>query len=94
MTGSPRTEFGVQRAELKRRQDAEAAELLRLIAHSLDAMADALDWDDGIMGSLAGAGLVNHLPALPKHIRDVLAEYLTDEAAISYRADQAYMEAM
>jgi hypothetical protein len=65
---------------------------LRDIAHLVESMADALDEDDGILGSLAGQGLANHLPALPKHIRDVFMEYLSDEAAAGYAADVRYFE--
>ena len=72
----------------------EAAELLRLIASHLETMAQALDEDDDIMGALAGMGLANHLPMLPKHIRDVLIENLDDEAARGVRAETLYMAEM
>lgn len=76
-----------------RKYAEETAALLRDVAQSLDAMAGALEDGDDIMGSLAGMGLANHLPALPKNVRDTLAEYLTDEAAAGYRADLLYFEA-
>jgi hypothetical protein len=67
------------------------AETLRAVAQMVEGLAYALEHDDEIMGSISGQGLANHLPALPKHVRDVFAEYLTDEAARSYRADLAYL---
>lgn len=83
-------------AQKARRHEAyrtTTAATLRDVAQSLEAMADALEKDDGILGSLAGQGLANHLPALPKNVRDTLAECLTDEAAAGYRADLLYFEA-
>lgn len=68
------------------------ASQLRDIAYFVETMARALDEDDGIMGALAGQGLANHLPALPKHIRDVFMEYLDDEAAAAYKAELRYFE--
>lgn len=72
----------------------DAAELMRLIASHVETMAKALDEDDDILGSLAGMGLANHLPMLPKHIRDVLMEHLDDDAARATRADALYMDEM
>lgn len=73
-------------------QHRPTAELLRDIAGMLEGMADAIDDDDGILGSLCSEGLANLMPALPKHVRDVLADLLTDEAARSFRADLAYLD--
>jgi hypothetical protein len=70
----------------------EWAKQLRDVAYFIETMAQALDEDDSILGSLAGQGLANHLPALPKHIRDVFLEYLSDEAAAGYVADLRYIE--
>lgn len=72
----------------------DAAELLRLIASHLETMAKALDEEDDILGALSGMGLANHLPMLPKHIRDVFIEYLDDEAARASRAETLYWEEM
>lgn len=70
---------------------ATTAETLHAIAQMLDGLADALVGDDEIVGVLCSEGLANHLPALPAHVRHVLADLLTDEAARSYRADLAYL---
>jgi hypothetical protein len=59
----------------------------------MEAMADALDDEDDILGAISGMNLAENLPALPKHIRDVLMEYLSDEAAAGQRADLLYMQA-
>lgn len=71
----------------------DTAEILRVVGQMFAAMADALDEDDGILGSIAGMGLYESLPALPKHIRDVIAELVTDDAARSWRADYLYIHA-
>ena len=72
----------------------DAAETLRLVAFGCEGMADALDSDDGILGAMNGMVLANHLPALPKHIRDVFMEYLSDEEAAGLRSERLYMDAM
>ena len=73
---------------------APAAETLRTLAYGMESMADALDADDDILGALTGMIFVNHLPALPKHIRDTFIEYLSDEEAAGLRSERLYMEAM
>lgn len=76
------------------KQRKEWASQLRDIALLIDKMAEAMEEDDHILGSIAGLGIGNHLPALPKHIRDLFVEYLSDEAAAGYAADRRYYEAM
>lgn len=72
----------------------EAAETLRALAHGCESMADALDEDDDILGAMSGMIFANHLPALPKHIRDTFIEYLEDEAARALVAEQRYYAEM
>lgn len=71
----------------------ETAQTLRVVAQMFVGIADALEQDDEIMGSICSQGLVYNLPALPKHIRDVIAEWVSDEAAASAKADAAYLDA-
>ena len=69
------------------------AEQLHDLASLIDGMADALDEDDGILGSIAGEGIANHLPALPRHIRHLFMDYLSDEAAAGHATDLRYIAA-
>ena len=70
------------------------AEDLRAVGESIVAMAEALEEDDGILGILAGEGIGNLMPALPRHIRELFTEYLSEEAALGFAADQRFYEAM
>lgn len=80
-----------QRAEERNRaSNLETAATLRALGECIVSMADALEADDGIMGALAGEGIANLLPELPKHVRDVFMEHLDDEAARGVRADRLY----
>ncbi len=70
-----------------------AAQLYDL-ALLINSMAEAMDSDDAILGSISGQGVANHLAALPKHIRDVFMEHLSDEAAAGIKADQRYWDSL
>lgn len=74
------------------KQRAETAEILHLIAFSIENMATAMDEDDEILGILAGRGIAENLPLLPRHVREVLIENLSDEAAAGARSERLYYE--
>lgn len=76
------------------RYRAETAALLHTVAECIEWMAKALDENDNILGALAGSGIANNLPALPSNVRHTFMEYLTDEAAAGYRADQLYLASL
>lgn len=80
--------------ERRYQENAKTAEILHLLASCIDSMATAMEEGDEILGSLAGQGIANHLSALPKHVRDVFMEYLSDEAAAGFIADRRYYQEM
>lgn len=65
---------------------------LRELGETLIRFGDAMQGDDEILGALLGRALADQLPALPSHIREVFLEYLSDEAAAAYKAEQRYFE--
>lgn len=65
---------------------------LRELGETLIGFGDAMKGDDDILGVLLGESLAMQLPALPRHIREVFLEHLSDEAAAGYRADLLYLD--
>jgi hypothetical protein len=63
------------------------------LGNLIRSMGEAMLEDDGILGSIAGEGIANHLAALPRHIREVFLEYASDEAAAGYAADMRWIAA-
>lgn len=73
-----------------RRDQVKWGEQLNDLASMIETMGRACLEDDEILGCIAGQGVANHLSALPKHIRDVFMEHLSDEAAAGFATDQRY----
>lgn len=63
---------------------------LHALASLIESMAKAMEDEDDILGALASEGVANHLAALPKHVRDVFMEHLSDEAAHGLATDRRY----
>jgi len=82
-------ELVMERIEKER---AEVAKILHVIAFSIENMAAAMEEDDEILGVLAGRGIAENLPLLPRHVREVFIENLTDEAAAGARSERLYYE--
>lgn len=78
----------------KHSENVKTAVILRDLAFCIESMARAMEEGDDILGCIAGQGIANHLPALPKHVRDVFMEYLDDEAAAALVAERRYYEEM
>jgi hypothetical protein len=83
----------LRRAARARKQRREWGNLVLDAARALETFGQAPTEDDDIMGVLSSEHLGNAFPALPLHIREMLADLLTDEANRSWRADRAYLEA-
>ncbi len=73
-------------------QRAEWGEQLRDLGKLIQGIGEAMVDQDDIMGIISGEGIANHMAALPRHIRETFTEYLSEEAALGYQADQRYLE--
>lgn len=83
-----------ERYQRERALIRETYTTLHALASLIESMAQAMEDEDNILGALASEGVANHLAALPKHVRDVFMEHLSDEAARGLVTDRRYHDAV
>lgn len=79
-----------KREKRKAEYRESTAAQLDMLGTAIKDMGAALAADDDIWGVLASSAVADILPRLPANVRESFRDALSDEAAASARADDAY----